>query len=242
MGKRNNSIIISGLLVAFLVGTIVSSPSASAANPVTTLINEHVIPKLNQIITDIAALTTGVSATTETQIDNIETETNKIQMMKDDVGMIKGNQFVPFRAFTFLSGEICAQSGSVDNDFLLIDAQGSGTFFIIKSVQMSFLGLDAVDIVRTQSLLLSGGGFTYRSVDLSGTQSIGVNIEFLGAPLEFQPTTFPSEILGFISGSQDVKIRFQCDNSNGGNDITLNSVTVFGWAPPGTTFNLQYQE
>jgi len=89
MGKRNNSIIITGLVVAFLVGTIVSAPQASAANPVLTFLQNTVMPQLDAILAAVIAIDTSFPSGTQTQIDNIETETGKIQMIKDDVGDIK---------------------------------------------------------------------------------------------------------------------------------------------------------
>ena len=63
MGTRNNSIVISAVLVAFLAGTIFSSPIAEAANPVLEAIQQ----------------TLGL----------IQTETDKIQSVKDDTNSIR---------------------------------------------------------------------------------------------------------------------------------------------------------
>jgi len=58
---------------------------------------------------------------TQTQIDNIETETNKIQMVKDDVGMIKDNQYTLFKVRGPSALNTCdAAGGSADTDRVLV--------------------------------------------------------------------------------------------------------------------------
>ena len=216
MGKKNNSIIISGILVAFLVGTIVSSPSASAANPVIALITEQVIPKLNQIITDITALTTGVSATTETQIDNIETETNKIQM-------VKNNQYIPF--IETISGRICTLANTPTLGSITINSNADpGTPFVVTSIVMKPTGLanndlNLEDLATSDELYLGmkvywmaspqmRGDF-YRSSHISSIKEVK-GLEEEGVK-EFLDNSFSLNI-GFRSGTSGRPIWAEINN------------------------------
>jgi len=91
LGKKRNSIIIFGIVAAFIIGTLTANPVADAASPTVNLLNDltfgleaiknaidGISTDTGQIITDIAALSIGLSAATETQIDNIETDTGQI--------------------------------------------------------------------------------------------------------------------------------------------------------------------
>jgi len=235
MGKRNNSIIISVVLVAFLVGTIVSSPSASAANPVITLINEQVITKLNQIIAAIAALSTGVSATTETQIDDIETETNKIQMVKD-------NQYVPFKTpstIAFLATDTCDVAGGLAAQHQIrIDG---GSDFMVTGITFKPTGVDqATDEIIIVGLFVDGNSVAIRTNDLTGTFGVPFGFDILGVPT-ITGGNVPTTIAALGAGSQDIVFSITCF-ADSTTDITFpaGSIVVSGWKLASDTITAKY--
>lgn len=79
MGRTNKAIIISGIFAAFLAGTIVAAPQASAANPVLTFLQDSVMQKLQEILDAINGIDSGIDPATQAQIDDIQQRVQNIE-------------------------------------------------------------------------------------------------------------------------------------------------------------------
>jgi len=249
-----------GLALAFVLvaGTLAISPMAFAdddddddddkkkGNPVIRFLRDEIIPKLDEIL---AAIEAGLSPETEAQIDNIETETNKIQMVKDQIAalntgvsatteaqidnietetnkiqMVKDNQFVPFF--------------ENNDDFFICDVAGDGTagtkVIVIRNARLVtglsvlFSGVDqTTDEIKSRSFLTAGRGASHSSIDLTGnTVAFNMRINLLGVPLQSGSTS--DYQIGSTGGS--IELVIDCDAGTT-SDIGVGSrnVQVWGW-------------
>jgi len=236
-------------LVAFIAGTIISAPQASAANPVVSLINDQIIPKLNQIIVDIAALQTGVSPTTETQIDNIESDVVDIKTdvgdIKTDVGTIQNNQYVPFHQVLTSGITTCAVAGAgTDFDTLIIDSQATSGTFTVNSIiiRPSATSVNEIqDSIKALLLAIDGGIVGVITPDLTKTTTVTNTFDIMGTPLSVYDGFFPRHITAESAGSNDIEIRLLC-NAGTTNDLEFIAIHVSGWKQAGDTISLSYLE
>jgi len=194
--------------------------------------------KLDNPTTGLGAIKTGIDnigtggipASTQTQIDNIEsdvgmikTETNKIQMVKD-------NQYIPFRAQGSTSfSETCdvpdAASTLTIKSFTI--TSGSSSPFILTSIHMFFPSVGSGDSDSLQIVLRSDGQGVASSQNLSHS---GKNIRsFEVLKLESDSVfggTFPHQ----VSANSFVRLDIICNAGTSGSDIVFNpSSFVFGW-------------
>jgi len=207
-----------------------------------------IIQKLDEIL---AAIEAGLSSETETQIDNIEsevtniegkldgtvqslvtdikTETNKIQMIKD-------NQYVPFIKTSTTLGNCASAGASQVNKFVNIDASGEDGDFIITGLLITVGGVNAGATMSIGQITIDQLQYTFQSADLISGFSGTPSAEVLGS-LTTQGRTMPHQFAADSSGSQDIRFNLFC-TATANADLVVKQLTVSGWKKPGHTITI----
>jgi len=175
----------------------------------------------------------------------IQDETDKIQMVKDDVGaiktetdkiqMVKDNQYEPFTALITTTATCADVATSPDIMQVRITSPASTGNFIITGVFMSPSGLNGLadtDSIKIRALNVDGltGGFTVSDSLVANTNG-NTSFDIMGQPLR-DGGTFPHQITVVNAGQvHDVLIEFTCDAGTTGSSITFNpnAIKVSGW-------------
>lgn len=98
MGKGQKAIIVSALFIAFLAGTIVAAPQASAANPVLTFLQTTILDLLNSIESTVSG--------NSDKLDDIDTRLANLEAVL--IGVCGDG--------TIDSGEECDDGNTTDDD------------------------------------------------------------------------------------------------------------------------------
>ncbi len=249
MSKSRNSIIISGFIIAFLAGTMVAVPQASAANPVLTFLEFTVIPQLEAILAAVLAIDTSFPSGTQTQIDDIETETDKIQMVKDDVGTIKtqvtnleDTQYIPFKITGPSSTVLCAAAGGGNGGIDMRIQSTLGKDFVVTSIIWRTFVDQQSGAIRVTDLTVDGFQTGFQSGDLTGSVTPPIAIDFTQIPTLRGVGNFPDQIA--VSGSigsgddKDIEISLLCRADLNDVNMEANFVHVSGWNLKGDTITL----
>lgn len=196
MERKNNIIIISGIIFAFIFGTLTANPIAEAANPALVAI--------------------------QTTLGLIQTETDKIQM-------VKNNQYVPFTQASNLNTLCDAAGGSSTTKTVRV--KGTSDTILITGMTLRVDGVDsATDSIKIVSYSI--GGFSLgatQSNDLTGniigSGALGaMAFDVMGVPLA-GGANFPTEIAVISSGLDTI---FEC-NAGTTTNMNIRIVFVSGW-------------
>jgi len=180
---------------------------------------------LKSILDQIVALLIG-----------IDTETDKIQMVKD-------NQYVPFKA-TGPAGTVTCDTldGGFEIHSITIENDGTSGVFLITSISVQFRGVnDAADEIIYSDVTIDGNTFLINS-QVTGTSTAPHTFEVLGVPLGFgADANFMHQIAAESSGSSDVILRVVC-SAVGTENITIdtNAIQVSGWKLPSDTVTVTF--
>jgi hypothetical protein len=203
----------------------------------------------------------------DSAVGAVKTETDKIQMVKDDVGMIKaktdnlptdpadnsqildainalslsGGGYVPFKTVAMGLPATCDEAGGVvaDEDILVINGASD---FMVTGVILSSNGVDDANDQITVSLrLIDGTNIEVESVDLTGLVAQGVRFDIAGAP-GAGSGVFPTTIVADGVGG-DIVIAIRCA-AGATSDITFPTgrILVSGWKSPTDTITATYSE
>ena len=234
------TIMILAIATAFVVGTIATGALVDAAKPETDpdedLILEGIVFEiigllkdpvfgLEEIKNEVRNIETSV-----TDISDIKTETDKIQMVKD-------NQYVPFTALTATAATCDVDDANSTPKVFQVRITSPATTgnFIITGVFMDPNGLSGAsdtDFIKLRALNVDGltGGFTV-SDTLVGNAGGSSAFDIMGQPLR-DGGTFPHQITVVNAGQvHDVLIEFTCNAGTSGGAIGFfaNQIKVSGW-------------
>ena len=171
----------------------------------------------------------GIDPATQAQINNIETETNKIQILKNDV--VK-----PFIKKVTGLPAVCAPKSSTDKDTIRIKSGLDREFIVIGvfvKVQANAAGHD----VRVTGIKVDGTLMNLVSEDLTGSDqpfSTKTAFEILGAKT-VADSNLSSERGSFIpfqlAATDDIRIEIKCVAPGGEfpTDLLIEEIIVSGW-------------
>ena len=231
---------ILAIATAFVVGTIATGALVDAAKPqpdpdgdltmegiVFEIVGllKHPVFGLEEIKDEVRNIETS-----HTDISAIKTQTDKIQMVKD-------NQYVPFTALTATDATCDVIDANSTTMIFQVRISSSATTgnFIITGVFMDANGLNGVadtDFIKLRALSVDGAtvGFTV-SDNLVGNTNGSSAFDIMGQPLR-DGGTFPHQITVVNAGQvHDVLIEFTCNAGTTGSDIGFfaNEIKVSGW-------------
>jgi len=199
------------ILISVGVGTASAAITITLAGDVDVTGNLDVIGTITgQTITNLQNQinAAGISAETETQIDDIEEDITSstfgleeiknevrfieenvtdpvfgLEEIKTEVTNIESSQYVPFKA-QFANAKVCDAAGgaSLSQDKLIIDSDGTGTF-MVDSIQIVISGNDqATDQFNVDFYSVDGGATMFIATeDLTGTSTNDLGFEIMGA-------------------------------------------------------------
>ena len=158
-------------------------------------------------------------------VSDIKTETDKIQMVKD-------NQYVPFTKTQTPLGT-CASAGAsnVVETFRIAKTGESGDF-IITGIIMKVGGVNPGAKLSSIQFVFGGIGYPFSTVDLISGFSGNPAVELLGAPTNPGRTT-PYQ----IALDSSITIHLLC-TATASADLDLTHVVVSGWKKPGHTISI----
>ena len=200
---------------------------------------------LSAIKTAVDEIETGISPATQTQIDNIETETDKIQMLKEDIAALDtgvSNQYVPFIEILTIGG-LCDAAGDSDFTKRTISVVSSGTTgtIIVTGAIVVMTSLDDVKTVKISDYAIDGNSLfvadTEAFISSPGSQPAQRGLEMMGQPIiEAQADgTTPHQMTAEEGGATDISFELRCQAKNPivgtADDIFINKVYISGWKP-----------
>jgi len=220
---------ILAIATAFVVGTIATGALVDAAKPETDPDGDLTMEGI--VFEIIGLLKHPVFGLEEIkdEVRNIETETDKIQMVKD-------NQYVPFIKTSTTLGNCASAGASQVNKFVNIDASGEDGDFIITGLLITVGGVNAGATMSIGQITIDQLQYTFQSADLISGFSGTPSAEVLGS-LTTQGRTMPHQFAADSSGAQDIRFNLFC-TATANADLVVEQLTVSGWKKPGHTITI----
>jgi len=204
----------------------------------------------------------GIPARTQTQINNIETETNKIQMIKDDLNSVEnlvsalGNSYVPFTK-TLVGSPTPGTSafaqctlnnlnnGGTDTDYIVIDSSGSTGTILVERIMLKISIAAADDIAKITEIKVDGirsSPLGQDFPDITGSRTLSSSFELLGGDRsDDSPTKLPSQLTAENNGPNDIVVEFRCESTTRAS-MPVSILTVSGWKLAGETVDVSWNE
>jgi len=259
---------IFSVLGIFVGGTYAQGAGNPLVNQIIDIVTD-IQTTVNGIDTEVTNIEGKLDGTVPSSVSDIKTETDKIQMVKDDVGAIKtetdkiqmikddiasistGTSLEPFTIVIQsvpLIAEICdVAGGGPDTDQLIIGNFGTGGF-IVTGILFTLNGVDsATDTFVIKELKWGSTTTDMPTPDLTGTYSLGVGLDpfpNIGFDIMGQPLTtgglFPHQL---SSARGEIQITFECNAGTTNNmNILRHGITVMGWKEAGAIPTIDYNE